>query len=234
MSLNTIINFARDYQSLIGSFVAVIFASLFWYIQFKFSEFLERKKFGKEIENIFLMATRESEMAFKNVQGYLTEARRALEKHKDEIHLITPTQFSRVYVNEERLFTLKSNLDFIISQQIDIAVSAAKMFNSYLESFEEATNLIFDSNMRLLELGLIDKERAIKEYNADQSQHFKQIEELLKHNMLTAQRHLFRPIVAQAQSRKRPWRKVPLGMADSILDAQAEVMLQAMKIDLSD
>ena len=62
---------------------------------------------------------------------------------------------------------LSKNLNHILSQQIDIANSAAKKFNGWLEQYERMPELIFANNVKIFEVGLETKEEALKDYNRD-------------------------------------------------------------------
>lgn len=227
-----IIDLIKEYQTLagtlIGSFLAIISSVFLWSLKEWYENRKKIKETQKEIENIFNMATRESEDAFKDVEMYVTKAREALNKDK-KITISIPPKFNRVYLNEERLFFIKNNLDFLTSQQIDIAVSSAKKFNGYLDQFESMPLFLFDTMTKEIETGIFTQEDALKNYKNDQIRDLDRIEKLLNEGMLIVQRHLFRPIVVQSKK----YRKVPKYVdIDKQLDFEADIVLAAMKKDL--
>jgi hypothetical protein len=225
-----VLNFVKEYQSLAGSFLAVIFSIGLWYAKEVFEKRKEIRSNKEEVKNIFLMATRESEDAIKDVRMYVTEASKVLTEKKEKINISLPPKFNRIYINEERLFSLKNNLDFILAQQIDIAVSSAKKFNGYLDNFEFMPKFIFDGTMRLIETGVSTKEGALKDYKRDQTKNLDKMETLMNDEMLTVQMHLFRPIVAQSPK----YLNVPEGIdVDKELDAETTLLVMAMKHDLA-
>lgn len=228
------LNFINEYQTLIGallgSFLAVLSSLFLWYLKEQAENRKLTKNNHKEIENIFFMATRESEDAFKDIQLYVHGTQASLKKKSKGLSLSIPPRFNRIHVNEERLAIIKQGLSFLVSQQIDIAVSSAKKFNGYLDHFEHQPVFIFDATTKLIQSGVLSKEEAIKEYSGDQMRYLSQISALLDKEIITVQRHLFRPIVAQLPK----YRKIPRGVdVDKDLDAIADIMVRAMKQDLS-
>lgn len=226
--LNIIVEYQTLIGTLIGSFLAIISSIFLWSLKEWYDNIKKMKDNQKEIENIFNMATRESEDAFKDVQMYITKAREALNKEK-KIIISIPPKFNRIYLNEERLFFIKNNLDFLTSQQIDIAVSSAKKFNGYLDQFESMPVFLFDSMTKEIETGIFTQEEALKNYRSDQIRDLDRVEKLLNGGMLIVQRHLFRPIVVQSKK----YRKIPKYVdVDKQLDFEADIVLAAMKKDL--
>ena len=219
----------KDYQTLVGtltgSFLAIISSILLWSLKEWHDHRKKIKDAKKEIENIFLMATRESEDAMKDLAGYI-KAVRSIKENAKEIDILVPPRFNRIYINEERLFTLKKDLNFIISQQIDIAVSSAKKFNGYLDQFESSPDTILATTLKMLQAGLISKERAIESYNFDKKVNLNNMESNLKGSMLRVQKHLLRPIIVQSPK----YRRISDGVnIDSELDMEADIVRAAMK-----
>lgn len=219
-----------QYQTLIGSFLGVVLPIGLWYLKDVIESKREKENEKKEIENIFMMATRESEDAVKDLERYVATTKEGHNKNSGEMHVFIPSKFNRIHINEERLFQIKKDLSFEISQQVDIAASSAKKFNSYLESFEKVPYFIFDANLRMLSAGIYLKEKSLSLYLKDQEDNIQLIEELLKYEIPTIQRHLFRPIAAIA----RDGQKVPRSMIDKTYDNDAELLLLAMKKELSE
>lgn len=226
------IQLISEYQTLagtfLGSFLAIISSLFLWSLK----EWHERRKSIKdaeqEIRNIFNMASRESEDAYKDVKIYIKKAKESLGTNQKMVISIPP-KFNRIYLNEERLFSLKGNLDFLASQQIDIAVSSAKKFNNYLDQFEFMPPFLFNSLTKEIQAGIFSTEDALKNYKIDQLRDLDRIGKLLGEGMLIAQRNLFRPIIVQSKK----YRKIPKFVnVDSQLDMEADLVLNAMKLDL--
>lgn len=226
--------FIYSYQTLIGSFLGVTLPIGLWYAKDLLEARRQKKRNRAEIHDIFFMAGRESEEAVKNIRHFTGSVRNSLNGYGvEKFHVFTTPRFSRVYINEDRLFELKHGLDFETSQQIDIAVSAAKMFNGYLDQFEKGPDFIFESTVRMLESGLISKEKAQKEYFEDTYRNIGKMEGMLKKELISCQRHMLRPIVALAHKRSQLKKWCSAGVMDRILDDEASQMLSALKIDAS-
>jgi hypothetical protein len=151
----------KEYQALVGSFLAIFSSIFLWYLKEQYEKREQLKNNKKEIENMFFMMVRDTEESVKDLNHFIPLIRQKLSKYKDEIHIFQHSKFNRVYINEERLFVLKQNLDFILSQQIDIAVSSAKKFNSFMESIEFEPSFIFDSTIKTIKSGIESKERQL-------------------------------------------------------------------------
>lgn len=225
-----LLKFINEYQALLGSFLAVIFSVGFWYFKDSVEKRRLKKDHAKEIENIFFLAARESEEALKDIRYYLTMARKDHQNKVGEFPISLPPKFSRVHIDEERVTALKQYFGFIVSQQIDIAVSAANKFNGYLEQIEGMPKFIFDSMIKRLQAGLASKEQAQGSYFGDQERFLKGLEPLME-DINVAQRHLLRPLVALIHAYKEP-RGVVIDM-DEILDREADLILAALKRDLA-
>lgn len=223
--------FVITYQPLIGSFLAITSSVFLWYLKHLFDERKQFKNSEKEIENIFLYASRESEEAFKNLEYYVSGVRNSLSMEKEGgMHVFVPPKFSRINLNEDRLFQLKSKLDFTTSQQIDIAMSSARTFNGFMDGFERTPEFIFEASARLVETGFETKEESSKDYYKSIKHELDKIESMLKKEILTSQRHLLRPVASIAS--KKHLKGIPKEMLDGVLDEQTDLILAAVKIDL--
>ncbi len=197
-------NFINTYQTLIGTFVgsflAILSSVLLWFLK----EGYEKRKLTKnnrdEIDSIFFMAGRDSEEAVRDMAHVIPNIREGTTKMTSEKNLLflTPQKLNRVFISEERLTTLKQGLDLVTQQQVDIAISAVKKFNGYLENFESIPMYIFDSNIKLINSFPHIKEEAVKMYKENIEAYLAHFEEIIPLHIETAQRNMLRPIVAQA------------------------------------
>ncbi len=211
--------------------MAIVSSIGLWYIKDQFDRSREKKEAEKEIENIFFYASRESEEALKNIENYVSGVRKSLEDKEDDIDIFIPQKLTRVNLNEDRLFSLKKQLDFNTSQQVDIAMSAARVMNGYLEGFERTPQFIFDATIQLISSGINTKEKAIRSYNTDIRRQLDSIESLTKDEIIIVQRHLLRPVAALAS--KKQLKTIPRELMDEMLDDHADLILSAVKIDLN-
>ncbi len=227
-----LLNFIKDYQALIGSFLGLIFSVAFLYYKLYLEKKCKIENDKKEIEKIFFMAFRESEDAIKDLNMFISKVRNDLKNAKDEINVFIPPKFNRIYINEERLFTLSKDLSFIISQQVDIATSAVKKFNNDFEQLEFIPKFIFEGTIKILKSNLISKEKAINDYVRDQEKYLKMADSILNKDVKVLQRHLFRPIVALVLENKE-LNNIPKNELDNYLDKKAELLCVASKCDLN-
>ena len=227
-------NFINIYQTLIGSFLAIISSVALWYLQEWNKNRTHFKSNAKEIENIFLMAMRESELVLENMEYYVSATRKSL-KNVKEIGISLPPRFNQIYINEERLFLLKDGLGSVMSQQVDIAISAAKVINGHSESFGHAPQALFDNSMRLIEAGITPKEKALEKYLTSLHSYLNTMDETLKGGFITAQRHLLRPVIACAYINNKDFlNSIPEESIDDTFDKQAGIILMEAKNDLRD
>lgn len=225
-------NFIKEYQALIGSFIGLFFSVVFLYLKLHVEKKHKVENDKKEIEKIFSMAVRESEDIIKDLDMYISTVLSDLKIKKGGLNLFIPPKFNRIYINEERLFSLTKNLEFIISQQIDIAISSAKKLNNDLDQLENYPKFIYENTIKIIQSGLDTKEEAIENYVNDQEQYLKRIKDLLDGDFKIFQIHLFRPIVALAYG-DRKLKKIPEAILDKKLDQSASLLVTALKQDLS-
>jgi hypothetical protein len=219
-------NIIKEYQSLLGSSLGVA-GSVFviW-----FTLFLTKKKeiegSKKEIEKIFLMASREFASSVADLELYLTNVCDSLKKTENVMDISLTPKFNFISINEERLFSISKNLDHIFSQQIDIATSAAKRFNGYLEHYEVMPKMLFDYNVKCLEAGLMAKEEVAKDYKESRKNYLESIKNCLNKDVPILRRHLLRPIMVQDYTNKEIFKMVLSGVdLDKKLDENAEIIL---------
>lgn len=223
------IKFINEYQTLVGSFLAIFSTIMLWYIKELYEKNKQLKNNKKEIKDIFFMASREAEESVMDLVDYVGKLRKNIGKNKNGMDIFQHLKFNRVYINQERLFVLKQGANFILSQQIDIAVTSANKFNGILEGIEFEPSFIFDSTLKLIEAGIETKEASIRSYIKDQEAFIKKIEFLLEHHIKKAQVLMLRPVVAIAPK----YENVPDGVdVDKQLDIEAEFILEAIKKDL--
>lgn len=225
MALLELIN---KYQTLIGSFLGIIFSVGFWFLKMYFDKKRQIMGSKKEIERIFFMAARESEDALRDLKMYVEVVCKNLGIKEAGMDVFLPPKFNRIYINEERLFMLSQNLDFMISQQIDIATSSAKKFNGYLDQFESAPIAIFEYTIKMLQTGMISKDKVSRNYDLQREKYIKHIEHIIDNYVEILQKHLLRPIVAQNYKESNLW-SMPPGAFDEMLDAEAGIMLGILK-----
>lgn len=220
------IEFIKDYQSLLGSFMALT-GSLF---VFWLSSFLNKRKEikdnKKEIEKIFLMAFRECDLSVNDLELFFNAIQRNIKDRKGKMDVLLPPRFNRIFINEERLFVLSKNLDHIFSQQIDIATSALKRFNGYLEQFEEMSKLMFDCEFKSVQAGIISKKEAIKNYEESRKKYSENIKKCLSSDIKIIKRHILRPIMIQQIKAKQLKNENFLINLDEYLDNIADISLQ--------
>lgn len=220
--------------SILGSFLAILSSIFLWYLK-EFADIGKRIRDNeKEIERIFFMATRDSEDALTDLKYYVTDAKKHTEESTTELLLNIPPKFNRIHINEERLTLLKEGLSFVTSQQIDIAVTSAKKFNGYLEQIERMPTLMFDYIIKMLQSGFLTKDEVIEMFNADQLRHLTQTEAMLNKEVITCQRHLFRPVVSLSKKWEKISKNIPTEVLDKMLDTEADLLVVAMKYDLSE
>lgn len=221
--------FINEYQTLVGSFLAIFSTIMLWYLKELYEKNKQLKNNEKEIKDIFFMVSRDAEESVMDLVDYANELRKNLNKNKNEMDVFQHSKFNKVYINQERLFVLKQGANFILSQQIDIAVTSANKFNGILESIEIGPSFIFNSTIKLITARVETKEIAIRNYIKDQEAFIKKIEFLLKHHIKKAQILMLRPVVAIAPK----YKNVPDGIdVDKQLDIEAELILSAIKQDL--
>lgn len=217
--------FIKDYQSLIGSFLALTGSLAVFCLAFFVNKRKEIADSKKEIEKIFLMASRECDLSIDDLKLFSKETQKQIENKKGKMDVFIAPRFNRIFINEERLFALSKNLDNITSQQVDIAVSAIKRFNGYLDQFEEAPKLIFDFDLKSLQAGVITKEEAIKDYEESQKSYIENIKKCLNNEIKIVRRHILRPIIIQQINIKQVKNEVSIENLDKQLDDLAEKLL---------
>jgi hypothetical protein len=221
--------FIHEYQTLIGSFLAIFSTIMLWYFKEVHEKNKQLQNNKKEIEDLFFMASREAEESVMDLIDYADKLRKNLGKKENVMDVFQHLKFNKVYINQERLFVLKQGASFILSQQIDIAVTAANKFNGILEGIEFGPTFIFDSTIKLIEAGVETKELAIKNYIKDQEAYVKNIEFMLDHHIKKAQILMLRPLAAMAPK----YENVPDNVdVDKQLDLEAELILSVIKKDL--
>jgi hypothetical protein len=219
----------KTYQTLIGtflgSFLAIISSILLWSFKNYFEEKKQVENDKKEVEKIFLMASRECSDSINNLKNFVKETKKMIERHSDEISLLIPSRFNKIYINQERLFSLSKRFHHAISQQIDVAVYDAKEFNSWLEMYERFPEIIYKNNVDTIKLGLKTKEGAMKECVADWEKFISSIEKTIKEHVGVIQLRLLRPALAVLYKDKELERMMASGQLDKILENQAKAYL---------
>jgi hypothetical protein len=225
----SVIEFIKEYQTLIGSivgsFLAVISSIFLWSLKTRFEKNSQIKGDKKEVENIFFMALRECQDSIDNLHNFINKSKESAKIKPTEMHVILPAKFNKIYINEERLFILSKNFHHIVSQQIDIAVSAAKKFNSWLEMYEGFPEFIYNHNIEDLRTKTKSREEMIKSYSEDQEKYFLGIEDCLKNKVDIIQVQLIRPVFAlQKKDKELEWMALS-GNLDKIMDDGARFYL---------
>ncbi|MDD5528172.1 MAG: hypothetical protein PHO56_04355 [Patescibacteria group bacterium] len=222
--------FIKEYQTLIGSivgsFLAIISSIGLWYIKTHFEKNSQIKGDKKEVENIFFRASRECQDSIGNLKNFVNKSGEILKNRAAELNVILPAEFNKIYINEERLFVLSKNFHHIISQQIDIAVSAAKKFNSWLEMYEESPRILYKYNIEDLKVNIKSKDETIKSFQEDQRQYILGIEDCLKNKVKIIQIQLLRPAVALQKKDKELEEMALSGKLDKIMDDEAKLNLE--------
>lgn len=219
------VGFIKEYQTLIGSFLGVIFPIGLWFV-YKFFEKREAEKESKkEVEKIFLRAVRECEDSIKNMTLFAEKLQKNIKINNTSFDVILPPQLNRIEISNERLAILSKNLHHIISQQIDIAISEAKKFNGWLEQYEKMPVFIFDANIKVLQAGLQTKETVVKEYYKDLIRYADGVMENLQLHSRLIQLHLLRPVMSiQAKAKDLERLFITNGLED-FLDTAADAFL---------
>jgi len=228
-----IIEFIKEYQTLIGSFLAIFSTICLWYFKEAYDKRKQIINNKKEINDIFFMMARDTEECVRDLVKYIPNIEKKILENEEEVHIFQHSKFNRIYINEERLFTLKQGLDFILSQQIDIAISSAKKFNSFMESIEAEPIFIFDITVKTIQSGLESKEKAFSDYKLSLKSYLKKLKFLLNNDIEKAQINVLRPVAALAPKYKEIYEKIPIEEIDEILDKEAEFILIALKQDLT-
>ncbi|MDD4901729.1 MAG: hypothetical protein PHE24_01195 [Patescibacteria group bacterium] len=227
----SLIEFIKEYQTLIGSLVGSFFAIIssigLWCLKTYVEKKRQIKGDKKEVENIFLRASRECQDSIGNLKNFVNKSGEILKNRTAELNVIFPAKFNKIYINEERLFVLSKNFHYIISQQIDIAVSAAKKFNSWLEMYEEFPEIFYNHNIEDLKVNIKSKDEMIKSFQEDQRQYILGIEDCLKNKVKTIQIQLLRPAVALQKKDNELEGMALSGNLDKILDHEARFNLES-------
>ncbi len=225
--------FINEYQALIGSFLAIFSSLTLWYLKELYEKNKCLKNNKKEIEDMFLMISRDAEESVKDLIDYISSVRKNLDLDKKDkkFHVFQHSKFNKVYINEERIFVLKKGINFTLSQQIDIAVSACKKFNSLLEAVEFEPTFIFDSTIKLINTGIESKVYGIDSYKKSINSFFKKLEHLLDNDFKRAQINMLRPVVALGPKYINI-KHIPANVIDDTLDVEAGLILTALKQDL--
>jgi hypothetical protein len=188
------INLIKEYQTLIGSFIGALSPVALWFLYKLFEKKEAKKDSKKEIEKIFLAASRECDDSIKNLLSYIDNLKKSVELNNKNFKVTLPPRFNRVIVNEDHLVVLSRNLHHFISQQIDIANSAVKKFNGWLDQFERMPEFLFDGSLKMLQVGLDSKETIIRVYYNDLNEFIKMVSDHMNEHAKTIQLHLLRPV----------------------------------------
>lgn len=218
----------KEYQVLVG----ILSPIALWYLKELYDKRKELKNNKKEIENIFFMMARDSEESVKDIIAYIQLVRESLKSNKDEINVFQHSKFNRIYINEERLFTLKKDIGFVLSQQIDIAISSAKKFNSYMESIETEPVLLFDVTVKTIESSIETKEKALAGYERDLNSFLNRLTFMTENDIRKAQINILRPVVALSPKYKKFSKRKTSPLMDQVLNDEAEIILEGLKFDL--
>jgi hypothetical protein len=190
--------FAKNYNKYMeiihGILIGSIGPIIIWFIKERFDRHQLKKNNIKEIENIFMMAIRESEEAIKDLNDYIKSVKSNLPKLNNDLGLFEVGHLNRIYIDEVHIQKLKYRLTFEESQQIDIAVSDIKKFNSYLASFEERPYKVFKLIIDLMNLGIKTNEENIKYYKENTESELSRIQKVLDIHVPKIQNHILRPI----------------------------------------
>jgi hypothetical protein len=221
----------KEYQtligSLVGSFLAIISSVGLWFLNSYFKERKEIEDSKKEIERIFIAALRECEDSINNIKFYVESLEKNIRAKNESFDVIIPPKFNRVVINEDHLIGLSKNLHSLVCEQINIANSAAKKFNGWLEQFEETPIFLFEASMKVLQAGLKTKEETTKEYYKDLDRYAKVITDHIDHNFETIQLHLFRPVVAVKDKERHLENLFSSNELDDFLDGIAKSTLSS-------
>jgi len=225
-----LIEFIKEYKTLIGSIIGSFFAIIssigLWYLKTRFEKNSQIRGDKKEVENIFLRASRECQDSIGNLKNFVNKSGEIIKNRTAELNVILPAKFNKIYINEERLFVLSKNFHHIISQQIDIAVSAAKKFNSWLEMYEESPQIFYKYNIEDLKANIKSKDEMIESFQEDQRRYILGIEDCLKNKVEIIQIQLLRPVVALQKKDKGLEGMALSGNLDKILDDEAKFNLK--------
>ncbi len=234
------IAFIDKYQTLIGAFAGSLLAVLSSVFLYLIKDSYEKEKLiknnGNEIESIFYMAGRDSYEAVRDMKHVLPNIRAGMTKMVKENDLLffTPPKLNKVFISEERLTILKQGLSFIAQQQIDIAISAVKKFNGYINQFESMPAYIFDTNIKLINLYPHTKEEAVKMYKENVDEYLNYFENIMKTHIESAQRDMLKPVVINGDKNLlKELNKLKVSEADKVLNTMAMLVLDAIKKDLN-
>lgn len=233
-------DFIIKYQTLIGAFIgpflAVLTSLFLWYLK----EVFEKKKTvaqnKKEVTSIFLMSARDSEEAVRDMNFILHNLQDDAANMIDvnDILLCTSPKLNKVYISEDRLTALKQGLDFITQQQIDIAITASKKFNGYMEQFEEMPSYILDSSTKLSQMLSLSKDEILTTYKEHTTTLLEHFQKIMETHIITAQINLLRPaVVSENEELKNNLFKVGTQKIDKIIELNASALLQSIKSDLN-
>jgi hypothetical protein len=213
------------YGILIGSIGPIIV----WFIKERFDRYQLKKNNKKEIVNIFMMAIRESEEAIKDLDDYIKSVKSNLPKLDKDLGLFEVGHLNRIYIDEAHIQKLKYRLSFEESQQIDIAVSDIKKFNSYLESFESRPYKLFKIIIDLMNLGIKTKEENIKYYKENIKTELLRIQKVLDIHFPIVQNHMLRPAAVFAYI--ETGQKINDPNLDKSLDFATDLLLKSIKLE---
>jgi len=222
----------KEYQGLIGtlvgSFLAIVSSISLWIFKGKIEARRELKNNNKEIEKIFIAAIRECIDSENNLIAYVEEVERKMNKDNKDLNVFLPPKLNRVYVNEDRLIALSRKLDHVSSQQIDIASSAVKKFNGWLEQFEKTPEFIFDASIKILQTDLKSKGEVVKDYYKSIKRYNESVKEFNERVEIT-KLHILRPVAAM-QHKKRNLEKLFISnKLESALDSFSKCFLLVNK-----
>jgi hypothetical protein len=224
-----LLEFIKEYQTLIGSivgsFLAIISSILLWSLKTRFEKRDRIRGDKQEVEKIFLMASRECQESIDNLKDFIDKSKEVIKSKTTEMNVILPAKFNKISINEERLFVLSKNFHHIISQQIDVAVSAAKKFNSWLEMYEEFPQIFYKYSIDALKANIKSRDEAIKSYQDDQERYISGIKNCLKNEVGIIQVHLLRPVIAMQNKDKDLEKMMFSGGLDKIMDNGAKYYL---------
>jgi hypothetical protein len=220
------IEYIKEYQTLIGSvvgsFLAIISSIILWSLKTYFEKKSQIKCDKQEVEKIFLMASRECQDSIDNLKNFVEMSKEVAKNTAEEMNVIIPSRFNKISINEERLFVLSKNFHHAISQQIDIAISAAKKFNSWLGMYEEFPQIFYKYSIEALKANIKSRDEAIKSYQEDQKKYIMGIENCLKNEVDTIQIQLLRPVIAIQNKDKDLEKMMISGWLDKVMDERAK------------
>jgi len=220
-----LINFIKDYQALVGSFIGIISSIAVWFL-FKFFEKKEIEKDSKkEIISIFAISLRECEDSMRDLISFAQELEKNVKSENGSFDIILPSKFNKIPVNENVLANLSKHLHPLICEQINIANSAAKLFNNRLLQYEEMPVFIFNANIKILQTGIETKEKVIIDYYKDLDIYAKGIITSLNNDSEKIRQHLLRPVVVMRDKERNLEKLFLSNKLDDYLDEKAKAIL---------